>query len=520
MLFSSALFVYVFLPAVVAGFYILGHRRPRVYAKWFLIVASLAYYASWSVGYVPFFVGSVIANYHLGAAISAATGRTRRSYFALGVGLNLVVLGYFKYFNFFIDNVNLLIERPLSLEAIVLPVGISFYTFRQISFLSDQHRGRYGTQDTTLLDYVLFVGVFPHLLAGPITTYRELAPQLNDRTFGRLKNANLLIGLGLFFVGLFKKVVVADNLALYSAPVFSVAASGSDVAFATAWSGALVFTFQMYFDFSGYSDMAVGTARMLGLKLPGNFYSPLKATSTIDFWRRWHITLGRFITAEIFLPLNLVFARVAARHFGTPAGAFAVASGIPTMITFVLVGLWHGAGWPFIVFGIMHGLFMVVNLAWRRLGRTYRSLRMPDLVNWLVTFVTLVLSLAVFGAPDLSSGVRLLASMCSPDIAGTSQALVEFTSRALDLSNWLLFHKFGFEQYLVLAAIIALGLPNVAQVLWKYSPYLLPLEMKADARAWTLRWRPNWAGLAVLAALSVVALLNMTGSNAFLYFQF
>ncbi|MBT5260335.1 MAG: MBOAT family protein, partial [Nitrospina sp.] len=346
MLFNSYAFIFLFLPVTLLGFQLIGNRgHCRVAVSW-LIGASLFFYGWWNPAYLGLILTSILFNYAVGVSLGS---RPAKTVLVVGIAANLGLLGYFKYANFFVDNINALTGSDIVLERIILPLAISFFTFQQITYLVDTYRGE--TQECDFLRYCLFVTFFPQLIAGPIVHHREMMPQFAKDTFCRLKAKHLAVGLTIFSVGLFKKVILADGIAVYSTPVFDAAEAGVILTFVDAWCGALAFTFQLYFDFSGYSDMAIGLGRMFGIILPVNFFSPYKASNIIEFWRRWHITLSRFARDYLYIPLG-----------GNRKGTLLRFANL--MITMLLIGLWHGAGWTFVIWGGLHGSYLVINHGW------------------------------------------------------------------------------------------------------------------------------------------------------------
>jgi len=355
-LFNSHEFIFVFVPVALAGFFLIARLGARLAAAW-LCLASLFFYGWWNPRYVALLVASTALNYVVGRAIGfrVAHGRAREARRILigGIAIDLVVLGYFKYAGFFVQTANDVLHTDV-VVSIVLPLGISFFTFTQISFLVDAYRGRVPRYDP--VHYALFVTYFPHLIAGPILHHGEMIPQFERPSTYRFAYENISVGLTIFFIGLFKKVVLADGIGAQVAPIFDAPAAGVQLTFLEAWVGALCFAFQLYFDFSGYSDMAIGVSRLFGITLPLNFHSPYKAANIREFWRRWHMTLSRFLRDYLYIPLGGSRVAVPRRY-------------VNIMITMLLGGLWHGAGWTFVVWGGLHGIYLVVNHAWQALRR-------------------------------------------------------------------------------------------------------------------------------------------------------
>jgi len=367
MLFNSVEFIAGFLPVVLIGFFVLtGSGRQRLAVIW-LTVVSLVFYGWWNPVYVPLLVGSMLVNYLLGGYLRRHPSRL---VLGLAVAANVLLLVYYKYTGFLLGTLDAALDLGWRVEDIILPLAISFFTFQQIAYLVDAHDGVVEEHD--FANYCLFISFFPQLIAGPITHHAEMLAQFNDRDSFRARIDNLSLGATVFLLGLFKKVVIADTLALKATPVFSLAADGTIPAFYDAWTGALTYTLQIYFDFSGYSDMAIGLALLFGISLPANFNSPFKACNVIDYWSRWHMTLTRFLTAYIYNPivLRVTRARMVAgkpqpRRGKMTAGTFFALVAYPTVFTMFISGIWHGAGWHFVAFGLLHGFYLVVAHGWR-----------------------------------------------------------------------------------------------------------------------------------------------------------
>jgi D-alanyl-lipoteichoic acid acyltransferase DltB (MBOAT superfamily) len=417
----------------------------------------------------------------------------------LGLAGNLMVLGYFKYANFFVDNLNAVAGLDLYLGQVVLPLGISFFTFQKIAFLVDAYRGR--VERLNLLDFSLFVSFFPQLIAGPIVHHSEIIPQL--RRHEPVGAPFFALGLAIFTLGLAKKVLLADTAAVYVGPAFDAAAAGTSLDALTAWGAALAYAAQLYFDFSGYSDMAIGAGLLFGLRLPFNFDSPYQATSIIDFWRRWHITLSRFLREYLYIPLG--------GNRKGPARRF-----VNLFVTMLLGGLWHGAGWTFVIWGGLHGLYLIANHGWRALRRRLgpgasASTPLTRLLAWAVTFLAVLVAWVFFRAPDLATALSILGSMTG--LGGPAEAAASAPALA----------GAGAREALVVAgALLAIAwlAPNT-QRLTGYAgpggelrgvPELAPLPA-TPGRA-PLRWA---AAVGVLLALSLTSLSRV---SEFLYFQF
>jgi len=397
MLFNSYPFIFLFLPVALAGYFLSSRLGSLAPAIW-LALASLAFYSVSNGQFVALLVGSIAFNYAIGWLLIAWPLSPGPRYAALtaGVAGDLAVLGYFKYAGFFAANLNALFSTGLAIN-VLLPVGISFYTFTQIAFLVDAYRGNVARY--ALPHYALFVTYFPHLIAGPILHHRDMIPQF-ERAEARRPDPHLILcGLIIFGIGLFKKTCLADGIQ----PLVSLAFGPNTPTFDQAWLGALAYTFQLYFDFSGYSDMAIGISLMFGIFLPLNFNSPYKATSIIDFWRRWHMTLSQFLRDYLYIPLGGNRRGPALRY-------------VNLGITMVLGGLWHGAAWTFVIWGALHGTYLCVNHAWNRFGPTVapRFARAADVAGFILTFLAVVVAWVFFRADNLPAAIDVLSRMADP----------------------------------------------------------------------------------------------------------
>jgi alginate O-acetyltransferase complex protein AlgI len=397
MLFNSYPFIFLFLPIALIGYFALGRLGQLAPVIW-LALASLAFYAASGWPFVALLLASIAFNYAIGWLLIARrlSGRLRMIVLTAGVSGDLLVLGYFKYAGFFAANLNALFSTGLAVN-VLLPVGISFYTFTQIAFLVDAYRGNVARY--ALPHYALFVTYFPHLIAGPILHHKDMIPQF-EAAESKSPNPHLILcGLMIFAIGLFKKTGLADGIQ----PLVALAFGPITPSFDQAWIGVLAYTFQLYFDFSGYSDMAIGISLMFGIFLPLNFNSPYKATSIIDFWRRWHMTLSQFLRDYLYIPLG-----------GNRHGR--VLRYVNLMITMVLGGLWHGAAWTFVAWGALHGVYLCVNHAWNHFGPAVspRFARAADIAALMVTFVAVVIAWVFFRADNMTSALSILSRMADP----------------------------------------------------------------------------------------------------------
>jgi D-alanyl-lipoteichoic acid acyltransferase DltB (MBOAT superfamily) len=387
-LFNSYEFLLAFLPLVIAGYFAMARLGPRLHggdgraANAWLVLASLFFYAWWRAEYLALLAASIAVNFFVGRAIMrrAAQGLATRSILVAGIAFDLALLGYFKYANFFAENVAAAFGTAAPHLGVILPIGISFFTFTQIAFLVDASKGK--AAEPNPVNYALFVTYFPHLLAGPILHHREMMPQFADRSNKSVAWENVARGLTLLAIGLAKKVLIADPLAIEANAAFG---SVVPLTFGDAWFAILCYTMQIYFDFSGYTDMALGMALMMNIRLPQNFDSPYRRRNLQEFWRHWHMTLTRFLRDYVYIPLG-------GSRRGEAYTAFAI------VVTFVLGGLWHGANWTFVLWGLMNGVGLVVVRLWSRTG-----VRLPSIVAWAITFLFVNLAWVLFRAPDLAT---------------------------------------------------------------------------------------------------------------------
>jgi alginate O-acetyltransferase complex protein AlgI len=484
MLFNSFPFIFCFLPITLIGFFCLNRWHLTQLAQIWLVIASIAFYSYWSITYLPLLLISILVNYQIGKRISDAILKSRKAQnlLWLGVCFNFGLLAYYKYANFFVTTIEKALNTNWHLSEIILPLGISFYTFTQTAYLVDAYRGE--TKNYNFWNYSLFVTFFPHLIAGPILHHSDTIPQ-----FYRLRNLvishqNMAIGITWFVLGLFKKVIIADTVAPWVSPIFNHASS---VSFLEAWVGALSYTLQLYFDFSGYSDMAVGLGFMLNIQIPINFNSPYKSTSIIDFWRRWHISLSNFLRDYLYIPLG-----------GSRRGEIRRYTNL--FVTMLLGGLWHGAGWTFIIWGGLHGTYLCINHGWRKLNKP-----LPKFIAWTITFVAVILSWVLFRSHNIIDAIELLKTM----VGLKGIALTEGYQISL---QWLTAFGVKFQRnYPYLpgkdSLIILIGLmlwvvclPNTQEIVKWFQP------------------QPWWAvGLSVIA---IYCLLSLNKVSEFLYFQF
>ena len=478
MLFSSHEFLFGFLPFVIVATVFAARMGGRRLVFPVLIAASLVFYGWAYPPYLILLTLSIAGNYGFGIAL---THKADRRILISGLVFNLGLLAYFKYAGFLAETFNTVSGATFSIGNIALPLAISFFTFQQIAYLVDVHQGK--VRDTNFLHYCLFVTFFPQLIAGPIVHHADVIPQFEKKSAFRMSLANFWAGGAIFVIGLYKKVVFADAIAIYADGVFDSALTNPTLF--EAWAGALAYTFQIYFDFSGYSDMAIGLARIFGIQLPINFHSPYKATSIIDFWRRWHMTLSRFLRDYLYYPMG-----------GNKKGP--TRRYVNLMVVMLLGGLWHGAGWAFVFWGGLHGFYLVVNHAWRRFKPAAIAGRSPiwNGLSRLLTFVAVVIAWVFFRAETGNQALSILSGMAGLNGMGTAP----FTEMAV--YGWLF-----------VLLVIVWGLPNTQEWMAGSKP-ALDFDVIKD----TIDQSPAVPPLIAKPALMVPVLISAAGIAALVVF--
>lgn len=515
MLFNSFGFLLLFLPVTLALFFLLARRSHQLAAVW-LGLASLFFYGWWDYRYLPLLLASIVSNYGLGWRIAHTEQVKARRWLMLAIAANLFLLAYFKYADFYIGSVNYLTNQQIPALHIVLPIGISFFTFTQIAFLVDTYQGK--VKEYRFVHYLLFVTYFPHLIAGPVLHHKEMMPQFGDALTYRWSAQNMAVGLSIFVIGLAKKVLIADSLAVHASFFFDQTDSPSLL---LAWGGVLAYSFQLYFDFSGYSDMAIGLSRMFGVKLPLNFNSPYKAGNIIEFWRRWHMTLSRFLRDYLYIAMG-----------GNQKGAFRRYANL--MSTMMLGGLWHGAGWNFVIWGTLHGSYLMINHAWLnlagRLGLPLNS-ALWRLLSLILTFIAVCFAWVFFRAADLdramviARGMLALQGVTLPESIAAQLGGLRATLESLGVTFYLgggtrFMQTFS---WVALAGAIAFLLPNTQQIMEKFEPALDYQSGRDSATGFMARhlsWLPDLKWAVWLGLLLVASLLLLNRPSEFLYFQF
>ena len=484
MVLSSYSFLFGFLPLVLLGYYLLG-ARGRLWASVWLLLASLASYSFWDYRFLPILLGSIAANFFAYTRIVAAAQPPKKLWLTCALAFNLLMLATFKYANFFIESINALTGIGVQPLALLLPIGISFFTFTQISLLVDAYQGK--VPSLTLGTYTLFVSYFPYIVAGPVLHHRDILPQIADAAGVRPKVADFAVGLTLFTFGAAKKLLLADNLI----PLVNLAFQAEHPQLAQAWLGVFAYALQLYFDFSGYSDMAIGVSRLFGIQIPFNFNSPYKAASVSEFWLRWHISLSRFLRNYLYIPLG-----------GNRSGEFSRYRNL--LLTMLLGGLWHGSNWTFVVWGGLHGLYLCVQHGWRALatsGSNGSTMQLPRWACHLLTMLAVLVAWCFFRATSVGAALDILSGMVGRHGLGAVPGLQPFTLAILALSTW-----------------IALFMPNTNEVFaWLESRFANSPEAKSLL---ALRWHPSWNWGLVTGVVFALCLLSMEKTQDFIYAQF
>ena len=506
MVFSSYVFILGFLPLTLLAVMVARHVAGRVGAVATLVVASMAFYAWWDWRFLALLWLSILFNYYWSRLLLRPYPESRRRWLlGIGVAANLGVLCFFKYTNFFLENLDLLLGHDFSALHIILPLGISFITFQKIAYLVDVWRDR--PQPYRLMDYALFVSFFPQLIAGPIVHHKELIPQLQRPDLGILRLSDFNLGISVFVIGLAKKVFIADWLAIYADPLFRAAAQGQPLSGFEAWGGTLAYALQLYFDFSGYADMAIGLGLMFGLVLPENFNRPYAALSISDFWRRWHITLSRFLRDYLYIPLG-----------GNRYGRWSELRNLAT--TMILGGIWHGAAWTFVIWGAIHGGALVVERLWRQARGRLGLGELPTFAAWPLTLLVVMLAWVPFRAESFGAAWNLWGAMLTgPLLPDRARVTLGET-----LAGWLQSLGVGMSGPMQLGLgdwAVALPLLLVSFLLAVFMPtgYRLSSHLLTPIERSGFRLGVAGGG-ALIASLLIGSLVYLSYNTVFLYYQF
>ena len=518
MLFNSLFFLVVFLPFVFLGFRFAAAIGHQCAVAW-LVAVSLLFYGWWNPAYLILLCGSILFNYSVGMLLirTAEKNRLQGLILALGVTANLLLLGYYKYLFPFLHSLERFgVHLVPAGSSVLLPLGISFFTFTQIGYLVDCKAGLAAGR--RFLNYAFFVTFFPHLIAGPILHHREILPQIEKEDAWRFNSQNIAIGLSIFFIGLAKKDVLADQFAIYAKFAFDHAGA---LTWSQAWCGALSYSMQLYFDFSGYSEMAIGLALLFNIHFPANFDSPYQSASIIDFWQRWHMTLTRYLNLYLYNPIALWVTRFRAKK-KLPVGrqgmktfeGFLSIIAFPTFVTMTLIGIWHGAGFQFVVFGLLHGCYLVINHLWRLLMHKKNAPELAGPTLWLntgwkigLTYLCVLVGQVVFRANSFHDSQAMLANMVGyhlHDLPETIKAPV------------ISFHGL----LLILAFPFVLFAPNVLQIFAPWQPTLTKPHSPGPKWYEALQWKPTLPWGLAIGGVALLGILAATGQTEFLYFRF
>jgi alginate O-acetyltransferase complex protein AlgI len=525
MLFNSYIFIFFFLPVTLLGFWFITKNGGRRTAIAWLVTASLFFYGYWDPRYLFLLLSSILVNYAIGITLGSLKNISKKVLLIFGIVFNLSLIFYFKYANFFVDSLNDAAGTTYHLQTIILPLAISFFTFQQIAYIVDAYKGK--TQEYNFLHYCLFVTFFPQLIAGPIVHHKDMLPQFMRGSMNKVNAQNIAIGLTIFTIGLAKKVLVADNIAIYATPVFNASEQGITLTFFEAWFGSLAYTLQLYFDFSGYSDMAIGIARLFGILLPLNFNSPYKSKNIIEFWRNWHITLSTFLRDYLYIPLG-----------GSRKGSIRRYTNL--FITMLLGGLWHGAGWTFVLWGALHGFYLIVNHGWHYIRvKLGHDLNLPS--KWysnalakLLTFIAVVVSWVFFRSETYNGAFNILSSMFGftgislP--SGAELYVQEYTPWFINLGlsfdglflNQLV--EWGNGIFIICLALLGVFcLPNTQEIMNSYNPAhdykALNIEKVSKLNSY-FQWRPSLLSVSIMFSTFVYAVFSLSKISEFLYFNF
>lgn len=519
MLFNSYSFIFVFLPIVFLGFFLLGKYRNQFAIPW-LALSSLVFYAYWDWYSLTILLGSIFVNFSFASGISNTAKQLKKWLLVAAIAINILLLGYYKYSNFFLSEIKYFSEgENLNIVAAALPLGISFFTFTQIAYLVDVYAGI--VSEKSFSRYLLFVSYFPHLIAGPVIHHSQMMPQFRSAKVFNLSAENIAKGVSIFSIGLAKKTILADTLSLYASPLFHSASLGVSANFIEAWTGVLSYTLQLYFDFSGYCDMAIGLSLLFNIDLPINFLSPYKSLSIIDFWRRWHMTLSKFLRDYLYIPLG-----------GSKKGQ--VRRYLNLMITMLLGGFWHGAGWTFIFWGAMHGLFLTINHLWQSFAisldiNKFEGLLSYKILCWLLTFGCVLIGWVMFRSDSLAAALLIYKSLIAFGMNITLPIELQTVLAHLLPKSVLFTNTLGSLQIPLLQAwsvilvslFFVLFMPNTNECVLKFvSRYGSALNTSEPLSFNFLFRRLPLISPIFFGILFGISLLSMTRISEFLYFKF
>lgn len=502
MLFNSPLFIFIFLPLALIFFKLASYYGGKKIGILSIVFSSLVFYSYYNIKYLFLIIFSISFNYLLSLELANRNNKSKKNLLIIGITINLLIIIFFKYANFLFENFSsvysIFFEKIFFDLKIVLPLAISFFTFQQIGYLIDVYKG--AKPERSIINYSWFILFFPQLIAGPIVQHKEVLPQIKNRNSLRISYKGFGLGSSLFFVGLFKKLVIADQMALYSTPIFIKADSGELINFGEAWVGALCYSFQIYFDFSGYSDMALGIALLFGVSLPINFLSPYKAGSIIDFWKRWHITLSRFLKNYLYIPLG-GNKTTRLRNFQN------------ITLVMLLGGLWHGASWNFVIWGGVHGLLIVINHIWRKIVNIKKRSISYSFFCMVLTFTSVTICWVFFRAESLEGAISIIFSMFQPEL--NNQGIISFFLKTFG------HHK----EALIMCSILILWcwfLPNTFKIFIKRKRILPKVEkvLFDKLKFFDLSFRFNIPWAIFNAVIIVLCISYLNRVSEFIYFNF
>lgn len=526
MLFNSFYFILCFLPICLIIYSLTIKLKNKNIKIIWLVFCSLLFYGWWNPYYLILIIFSILFNFYISNFLIS---KNRLIFLWIGVSINLGILIYYKYLNFFIENVNELVGSNILMNKVILPLGISFFTFQQIAYLVDIYNKK--SEKGSILYYFSFVTFFPQLIAGPIVNYRKIINQFHFTEYLNF-NKSIMVGITIFVIGLFKKLCIADNIAIYSNHMFEVATYEPVLTFFESWATATAFTLQLYFDFSGYSDMAVGLGLLFGISLPLNFNSPFKSTNISIFWRNWHMTLSEFIRNYIFVPLSFFLSRFGLTYNLNSLNLFIISIFVPIFFSYLLIGVWHGAGWNFILFGLIHGFFLLTQIIWKNL-LVYFSIynkikenRIYRFISQLLTFLCVVSAFVLFRAESIETAKNIYYSMIGFNKISLP---VYFFS---NLQSFLMEFNFIFDGlqknsfistpiitvHLIILIIIVMFFPNSIEIMRNYiddKDHLSIINKKS-----IISWKPNFIWGIIIGIMFFLSLLNITAPSEFLYFDF
>jgi alginate O-acetyltransferase complex protein AlgI len=521
MLFNSIPFLFLFLPTAIIGYYVISKFFHYSFCIYWLCFLSIFFYGYWNLKYLWLIVFSIIANYLISKLIVL---KKKITFLVFGIFINLLIIIYFKYSNFFLENLNLLDKIKYDFEYIILPLGISFFTFQQIGFLIDVYFD--NKSKFKFSKYFLFVSFFPQLIAGPIIRKHEIFFQLNNKKIFNFNYSNFAIAISIFTIGLFKKIFIADSLSVYANSVFFASENGIYLSFIESWVGAITYSLQLYFDFSGYSDMAIGLALMFNIKIPVNFLSPYKSNNISEFWRKWHITLSNFIRDYLYYPVASRLTRLSVNKELNIFNSLLISVAIPTLFAFFFVGLWHGAGWNFIIFGLIHGFGLIFYNYWltfkTKLSFLFliKNKKFLRFLSTSLTFLYITIAWVFFRSENLISAKNMIGSMFGfngislPNYLEGKVSFLEifgFNTKGLFYNGIFQGPSLNILIWILVSFLIVFFAPNVKEIFNKNNYKIFGLN---------LTWKPDLIWSVFLISIFILSVFSIDGTVEFLYFQF